>query len=96
MHLDDALTFRTNVDKWNKGLEISLQPKNLISALWLQLSYYVSNNLEFKQCVECTNYFEVKLKPRKNERSFCSDRCRVRVGARKRRAKEKLAKENNS
>jgi len=92
-HLENCLVFRTNVNDWNTGVDISLQPKDLLSALWLQLSYFVSKNLEFKKCAECTNYFEVKAKKRKNEKIYCSDRCRVRVAARERRAKEKAAKE---
>jgi len=58
-------------------------------AIVLQFAHALSRNLEFKQCAACSTFFEVKSKKRKNQKKYCSDRCRVRVGARKRREKEK-------
>ena len=88
-NLKDTLTTEIIVNSTNTGTDMIVRPNNLLSALWLQLAHAVSRNLEFKQCAACSTFFEVKSKKRKNEKIYCSDRCRVRVGARKRREKEK-------
>ena len=87
--LRDSLETEIFVNPTNTGADMDVYPKDLLSALWLQLAHAVSRNLEFKQCAACSTFFEVKSKKRKNEKIYCSDRCRVRVGARKRREKEK-------
>jgi len=89
INLKDSLVTEIIVNKTNTGTDMNVRPKNLLSALSLQLANAVSRNLEFKQCAACSTFFKVKAKKRKNEKIYCSDRCRVRVGARKRREKEK-------
>jgi len=88
-NLKDSLVTEIIVNQTNTGTDMSVRPTDLLSALWLQMAHAVSRNLEFKQCVACSTFFEVKSKKRKNEKIYCSDRCRVRVAARKRREKEK-------
>jgi len=88
-NLKDVLVTGIIPNRFNTGTEMFERPKNLVSALWLQLAHALSRNLEFKQCAACSTFFEVKSKKRKNQKKYCSDRCRVRVGARKRREKEK-------
>ena len=77
------------MNKANTGTDMFVRPKDLLSALWLQLAHAVSRNLEFKQCAVCSTFFEVKSKKRRFEKIYCSDKCRKRVYARKRREKEK-------
>ena len=88
-NLENTLTTKIIVNPTNTNTDMVVHTKNLFSALWLQFAHAVSRNLEFKQCADCSTFFEVKSKKRKNEKIYCSDRCRVRVGARKRREKEK-------
>ena len=88
-NLNDSLITEISANPTNTGTDMTVHPKDLISALWLQLAHVVSRNQEFKQCAACSTFFEVKSKKRKNEKIYCSDRCRVRVAARKRRDKEK-------
>jgi len=88
-NLKDLLVTGIIPNRTNTGTEMFVRPKDLLSALWLQFAHALSRNLEFKQCAACSTFFEVKSKKRKNQKIYCSDRCRVRVGARKRREKEK-------
>lgn len=88
-NLKDVLVTGIIPNRFNTGTEMFVRPKDLVSALWLQLEHALSRNLEFKQCAACSTFFEVKSKKRKNQKIYCSERCRVRVGARKRREKEK-------
>jgi len=90
-NLKDSLTTEIIVNKTNTGTDMVVRPKDLISALWLQLAHAVSRNIEFKQCAACSTFFEVKSKKRKDQKIYCSTRCRVRVAARKRREKEKAS-----
>lgn len=87
--LRDSLETEIFVNPTNTGTDMDVYPKDLLSALWLQFAHMVCHNLDFKQCAACSTFFEVKSKKRRNEKIYCSDRCRVRVGARKRRVKEK-------
>jgi len=88
-NLKDSLVTEIIVNKANTGTDMFVRPKDLLSALWLQLAHSVSRNLEFKQCAACSTFFEVKSKKRRFEKIYCSDRCRKRVSAQKRRDKEK-------
>jgi len=86
--LKNAMSIQTTLNSRNNGVEMTAQPKDLLSALWLQFAHYVSRNLEFKQCADCSNFFEVKSKKRRFAKIYCSDRCRTRVAARNRRNKK--------
>ena len=88
-NLNDSLVTEIIANPANTGTDMIVRPKNLISALWLQLANTVSRNLEFKQCVACSTFFEVKSKKRHFEKIYCSDKCRKRVSATAIRAKEK-------
>jgi len=86
--LKESLSFQAIVNPRNTGVELIMHPKDLLSTLWLQFAYYISRNLEFKQCADCSNFFEVKSKKRRFAKIYCSDRCRTRVAARNRRNKK--------
>jgi len=92
-NLKDSLATEIIVNPHNTGVDMIVRPKDLISALWLQFANVVSRNLEFKQCAACSTFFEVKSKKRKDQKKYCSTRCRVRVGAVDRRNREKLKAE---
>jgi len=89
LNLKDSLVTEIIVNPTNTGTDMIVRPKDLLSALWLQLAHAANRNLEFKQCVACSTFFEVKSKKRRFEKIYCSDRCRKRVSATKRREKEK-------
>jgi len=89
INLKDSLVTEIVVNLTNTGTDMIVRPKNLLSALWLQLAHAANRNLEFKQCSDCSTFFEVKSKKRRFEKIYCSDKCRKRVSARKRREKEK-------
>ena len=88
-NVKDSLVMEIFVNPTNTSTDMIVRPKDLLSALWLQLANAVSRNLEFKQCIACPTFFEVKSKKRRFEKTYCSDRCRKRVSAQKRRDKEK-------
>jgi len=90
-YLKDSLVTEIIANQTNTGTDMIVRPKDLLSALWLQLAHAVSRNLEFKQCSDCSTFFEVKSKKRRFEKIYCSDKCRKRVSARKRREKEKAS-----
>ncbi len=92
-NLNNSLITEIISNPTNTGTDMIVRPKNLISALWLQLANTVSRNLEFKQCVACSSFFEVKSKKRHFEKIYCSDKCRKRVSAAAIRAKEKARRE---
>jgi len=67
---------------WNSSktrLSLHQVPKDLISALWMQLARAIEGDREYQQCEECRNWFEVSSPDgsRKDKR-FCSTACRAR------------------
>jgi hypothetical protein len=67
---------------WNGSktrLSLHQVPKDLTSALWLQLARAIEGDREYVQCQECRNWFEVSSPDggRKDKR-FCSTACRAR------------------
>lgn len=88
-YLVRALTVSLQPNERATGAIMDTSPTDLISGLWMQFALTVSRNLKYKQCLECSSFFEVKTKKRRFEKIYCSDKCRKRVAARKRRMKEK-------
>ncbi len=67
---------------WNTShtrLSLYQVPKDLISALWLQLARAIDGDRKYLQCEECRNWFEVSSPDggRKDKR-YCSTACRAR------------------
>jgi hypothetical protein len=61
-------------------LGISLMPRDLLGALWLQFAVAVDALKNFAKCAQCGAPFEVSRNPLTGKRPdalFCSARCRV-------------------
>jgi len=75
-HVEARLLFRGN----ERRLQVSLMPRNLLGALWLQFAAAVDGLKNFTKCHQCGVPFELSRAPRTGKRSdakFCSARCRV-------------------
>ena len=66
---------------------IHFVPGDLVSALWLQLAKAIEGDLEYSQCDECGDWYEISGDRRADAR-FCSDPCRFK--AYRKRQKEAL------
>jgi len=84
-----SAAFVLNPNLRDTGLDMHITPASLLDSLWLQLAHAATKNIDYKQCVECSDFFEIKAKKRRFEKIYCSEKCRKRVSARKHRAKEK-------
>jgi hypothetical protein len=62
-----------------KGLSVSIMPKGLIGALWLQAALAVSGGKDFRQCHECQTWFEVATGQGRSDKLYCSTACRMRA-----------------
>jgi hypothetical protein len=75
-HIETRLRFRGNLPRLN----VSLLPRTLLGALWLQFAVAVDGLKRFNRCSRCGAPFEVSRAPRTGKRrdaQFCSARCRV-------------------
>jgi hypothetical protein len=71
---------------------LRLVPSNLYACLWLQLGQVMSTNREQRKCRGCGEWFDVKAKGKRSDRTCCSDTCRKRVyRVRQDRARELFA-----
>jgi hypothetical protein len=60
-------------------LGLYIVPEGLIGALWLQFARAVERNARFRQCTECTTWFEVAPGRGRADKQFCSTACRTRA-----------------
>jgi hypothetical protein len=62
------------------GLHVTLTPRNLLGALWLQFAIAVDALKSFVKCAHCGRPFEISRDPisgRRPDARFCSAGCRV-------------------
>ena len=60
-------------------LGLYIVPEGLIGALWLQFARAVERDARFRQCSECTTWFEVAPGRGRADKQFCSTACRTRA-----------------
>ena len=60
-------------------LGLYIVPDGLIGALWLQFARAVEREARFRQCLECTTWFEVAPGRGRTDKQFCSTACRTRA-----------------
>jgi hypothetical protein len=65
-----------------------LSPKNLLGALWLQFAQAISGNKIFRECDECSTWFEVSKSAFRVNRMYCSGACKAKA-YRRRQEKER-------
>jgi hypothetical protein len=67
---------------WEQNRErlgLYIVPDGLIGALWLQFACAVERDARFRQCAECTTWFEVAPGRGRADKQFCSTACRTRA-----------------
>jgi hypothetical protein len=70
------------------GLRLAVVPRNLISALWMQLVQAVTSGAKLLSCEMCGNWFEAGAGHRRVVARFCSTACRDRFHNIRRRDKK--------
>jgi hypothetical protein len=77
--INTSFSHRMEADmRWNDDneLKLTLEPKTLLGAMWLQFADAVTYNLEYRDCAWCGRSFEVTRSTR-SDRQYCSNSCRV-------------------
>jgi hypothetical protein len=74
-HLVSKVLFAGNTPR----LQLTLVPRNLLGAMWLQFATAVHGFKTFPECLQCGAPFEISrdLTGKKKGAQFCSTRCRV-------------------
>ena len=57
---------------------IVISSPDLLTAMWLQFAYAVTEEFQLRECQECGKYFQVGPGGRRADSTTCSDACRVR------------------
>ena len=70
-------------------LQLTLRPRNLIGAIWLQFAESISVDKKYRQCEACGRHMEISPSVNRTDRRYCSDACRNRAL----RQRQKVAKE---
>ena len=85
-HLHHRASPRLLWEQSRDRLGLYIVPEGLIGALWLQFARAVERDAKFRQCAECTTWFEVSPGRGRTDKQFCSTACRTKA-YRKRQAK---------
>lgn len=64
---------------------LRIEPKDLLAAMWLELALAVEGNSNYRPCDVCPTWFEVAPGSGREDKTYCSDACRMRA-YRKRKA----------
>jgi len=74
-HLVSRILFAGNTPR----LQLTLTPKNLLGAMWLQFAIALHGSKTFAECLQCGAPFEIsrELTGKKKGAQFCGTRCRV-------------------
>lgn len=75
-------------DDWS-GQHNVVVPKDLLSAMWLQLALAIEGNHKYRKCAVCKKPFQVGVSERGKPKTFCSDACRSKDYRQKKKAAAK-------
>jgi hypothetical protein len=67
---------------WNANRErlgLYLVPESLIGALWLQFARAVERDSQFRQCAECSIWFELAPGTARTDKVYCTTPCRAKA-----------------
>ncbi|MEW6047164.1 MAG: hypothetical protein AB1609_11880 [Bacillota bacterium] len=79
-------------DEPHTRLRLSIVPRSLIGALWLQFARAITDRKTYRRCEECGTWFEVSPGAARADRIYCSNACRTKAyRMRKARAQEMYA-----
>ena len=78
-HLHHRASPRLLWEQNRDRLGLYIVPEGLIGALWLQFARAVERDAKFRQCPECTTWFEVSPGRGRTDKQFCSTACRTRA-----------------
>jgi hypothetical protein len=78
-HLHHRASPRLLWEPTRDRLGLYIVPEGLIGALWLQFARAVERDAQFRQCTECTTWFEVAPGRGRADKQFCSTACRTRA-----------------
>ncbi len=77
-HLRGEVLCELQFDPKTEELHLRGTPKNLLTALWLQLAVAVAENKRHSKCKACGKWFEVAGAGRRSHSVFCSGACTSR------------------
>lgn len=77
----EKVTPTVYLDTAESSLELIVTPKNLLSALWLQLALAVDGRKAYKQCENeaCRSWFEVGKWGSRVDKKYCRNSCKQAV-----------------
>jgi hypothetical protein len=78
-HLHHRASPRLLWEESRDRLGLYIVPEGLIGALWLQFARAVERDARFRQCAECTTWFEVSPGRGRTDKQFCSTACRTKA-----------------
>ena len=90
LHLQDVQP-RIEFEK-DTSPRLSLAPRTLLAAMWLQLTLAIAGDKHFPTCKSCSRLFEVSTSPTgfRTHREFCSDSCKTKDYRRRKRVASDL------
>ena len=77
-HAHISMSFNLK-DSGESSPVVTLEPSNLLEAMWVQFGLAVEGLVGFKRCLECSNFIEIQPGTSRPDRRYCTDACRMRA-----------------
>jgi len=84
-----ALGGQLSIERVGGVDRLTIRPKSLLAAMWIQFADAISEQKAYRQCEACGRYMEMSPDENRADRKTCSNACRNRA----QRRRQKLARE---
>ncbi len=83
---------RIELDRFDVPYRLTIQPSNLLGALWLQFALSISERRTYQQCEACGRYMELSPDVNRADRRYCDNACRNRALRRRQKKVREMRK----
>lgn len=84
------------VKRKNNRLELLIEPKSLVSAIWLQFAQSLEGAPELIKCPVCGDYFRIVKGRNRKSRKTCSDACKSKLNRERKRITHEMYRKGAS
>ena len=92
----NAIGARIELDRFDFPYRLTMQPHNLLGALWLQFALSISERKTYQQCEACGRYMELSPDVNRADRRYCNNACRNRALRRRQKKAREMRQSGKS
>jgi len=74
-------------DNTHHDSKMIFSTESLLDFMWLQFSWSIMGNIEYRQCLVCHRWFEIAIGSGRKDKKYCSRACQMRAHRKRKAAK---------